>query len=105
MSLLPRSRMADRYLAEIVPQILPALGPHGFLVLTFDEGVTARRVGGRIATLLLGPDVRHGAKIEVSYTHYSLLRTLEDAFGLAHIRAARQAPPLRAAFLRYPVMR
>ena len=98
-------RTADRYLATLVPQILPALGPHGFLVLTFDEGISSRRGGGRIATILLGPDVRHGAKIDASYTHYSLLRTLEDAFGLAHLRAARQARPLRAAFLRYPVLR
>jgi hypothetical protein len=98
-------RTADRYLAGIVPQILPALGPHGFLVLTFDEGISSQRGGGRIATILLGPDVRHGAKVDASYTHYSLLRTLEDAFGLAHLRAARQAQPLRAAFLRYPALR
>jgi phosphatidylinositol-3-phosphatase len=96
---------ADRYLATIVPQILHAVGPHGFLVLTFDEGISSQRGGGRIATILLGPDVRNGAKIGASYTHYSLLRTLEDAFGLAHLRAARQAQPLRAAFLRYPVLR
>ncbi len=95
---------ADRYLATIVPQILRDLGPHGFLVLTFDEGISSQRGGGRVATILLGPDVRHGA-IDASYNHYSLLRTLEDTFGLTHIRAARQAPPLRAAFFRYAVLR
>ncbi len=93
---------ADRYLAGIVPKILPALGPHGFLVLTFDEGVSSQQGGGRVATILLGHDVRRGAKVHVPYTHYSLLRSFEDSFGLAHLRAARRATPLRAAFSRYP---
>src|SRR3954447_11408430 len=31
-------RAADRYLAGVVPDLLRHLGPHGFLVLTFDEG-------------------------------------------------------------------
>jgi hypothetical protein len=54
---------------------------------------------------VIGPDVRAGARVAVPYDHYSLLRTLEDSFGLSHLRAARRAQPLRAVFRRYPSLR
>ena len=45
--------------------LIPALGPHGFLVITYDEGAPTRLLrrlaGGRIATVVAGPDVRRGA--------------------------------------------
>ena len=45
----------------------PRLGPHGFLVLTWDEGTSdhgccAGADGGHIATIVAGPDVRRGAR-------------------------------------------
>src|SRR5207244_6680815 len=57
-----------------------SLGPHGFLVLTWDEGVTdagccGRAHGGRIATVVAGPDVRHGARMRAPVDHYGVLRT------------------------------
>ena len=101
---------ADGYLKKLLPKVLPRLGPHGFLVLTFDEGVSKRgccRVahGGRIATVLVGPDVRRGARLNAAFDHYSLLRTLEDAFSLSHIRGAAGAKPIRSAFRRFPSLR
>jgi hypothetical protein len=59
-------RTGDRFLARIVPGLLSALGPHGFLVVTYDEGDSDRGCcngshGGRIATVVVGPDVRSGA--------------------------------------------
>ena len=50
-----------------VPSLLRELGPHGFLVLTWDEGASdsgaaAAAQGGQIATVLAGPDVRRGAR-------------------------------------------
>ena len=44
--------------------------------------------GGRIATLVVGPDVIRGGHGSGSYSHYSTLRTIEDAFGLSHLRHA-----------------
>jgi hypothetical protein len=98
---------ADRYLSGLAPQLLARLGPQGFLVITFDEGVTDRGCcqgarGGRIATILAGPGVRQGAQLRKPYDHYSLLRTLEDAFALPHLRNAAGAPPIRAAFSSFP---
>jgi hypothetical protein len=94
---------ADRYLREIVPQLLGALGPDGLLVITFDEGTTnagccGGAAGGRVATVLLGPRVRRGARLRGAYTQYSLLATIEDRFGLARLRHARTAPALGAVF-------
>jgi hypothetical protein len=96
----------DRYLARTVPSILQALGPHGFLVLTWDEGSSGAGCcgglasGGRIPTVIAGPGVRHGARLTGSYTHYSTLRTIEDALGLPRLRLAgdRRTKSLASAF-------
>jgi acid phosphatase len=84
-------RQADAYLAAIVPALLRELGPHGILLLTWDEGTSDRgccagqAAGGRVATIVAGPDVRRGARSATAYDHYSLLRTVEDALGLPHL--------------------
>lgn len=95
---------ADRYLAATVPKLRRSLGPGGLLVVTFDEGTSNRGCcgaeGGRIATVLLGPQVRRGARIAGSYTQYALLATIEERFGLPRLRGARSAPTLAAAFAR-----
>jgi hypothetical protein len=73
-------------------------------VITFDEGTRkagcceGTAEGGRIATILLGPDVRHGVHLQRDYTQYSLLATLEDRFGLPRLRHARDAQTMRPAF-------
>jgi phosphatidylinositol-3-phosphatase len=86
----------DRFLARLVPGLLPALGPHGFLVITYDEGATDQgccrgSAGGRIATVVAGPDVRSGARMTRSIDHYGVLATIERAFGLPRLGAARDA--------------
>ena len=75
---------------------MPALGPHGFLVVTYDEGASSAACcgdpgGGRIATVVAGPDVRAGAVMRATIDHYGVLRTLETAFGLPKLGAARSA--------------
>jgi phosphatidylinositol-3-phosphatase len=95
----------DRFLAGLVPPILRALGPGGVLFLTFDEGVTDRGCcayahGGNVATIVAGPLVRPGVRAARDYDHYSLLRTIEDAWGLARLRGAACScsPPLADFF-------
>src|SRR5207248_968409 len=83
----------DRFLSHLVPALIRELGPHGFVVVTWDEGTSDRGCcgmahGGRIATLVVGPDVIRGGHGSGSYSHYSTLRTIEDAFGLSHLRHA-----------------
>ncbi|MFL5782522.1 MAG: alkaline phosphatase family protein [Thermoleophilaceae bacterium] len=96
-------RTGDRFLASLVPALLRELGPHGFLVVTYDEGKSNRGCcgvakGGRIATVVAGPDVRRGATGKGDYSTYSLLRTVEDFFGLPPLGHAAGARPLDALF-------
>jgi hypothetical protein len=99
----------DRFLSGLVPRLLRELGPHGFLVVTWDEGgsdagccVDAH--GGRIATIVAGHDVRHGARSGRAVDHYGVLRTAENALGLAPLggAAALRSGTLDGLFTRAP---
>jgi phosphatidylinositol-3-phosphatase len=100
----------DRYLAGIVPRLNSSLGPHGFLVVTFDEGVSERGCcagahGGRVATVFSGPDVRKHARLKRRYTHYSLLRTLQNAFSVPPLRRSARVIGIPPAFTTPPSLR
>lgn len=93
---------ADWYLWRLLPRVVHQLGPHGLLVVTFDEGRSdggccGSPGGGRIATILVGPDVPRGKQILQPADHYSLLASIEDRFGLPRLRLARDAEPLAPA--------
>ena len=84
----------DGFLRRIVPGLLPALGPHGFLVITYDEGNTDDGCcrgshGGRIATVVAGRDVRPAARMTRAVDHYGVLASIETTFGLARLGEAR----------------
>jgi hypothetical protein len=84
----------DSFLRQMVPGLLPALGPHGYLVITYDEGSTndgccGGSHGGHIATVVAGRDVRPGARMTRAVDHYGVLATIETTFGLAHLAGAR----------------
>jgi phosphatidylinositol-3-phosphatase len=84
----------DRFLRRLVPGLLPALGPHGLLVITYDEGDSDRGCcggshGGRIATVVAGPDVAAGRRMTRPIDHYGVLATIEESFGLPRLAAAR----------------
>jgi phosphatidylinositol-3-phosphatase len=102
----------DRFLARTVPRLLRALGPHGYLVVTWDEGVTDAGCcggshGGGIATTVLGPDVRPGARDDTPVDHYGVLRTIEDSLRLSRLGDARFARHggLDGLVVRPPVVR
>jgi phosphatidylinositol-3-phosphatase len=97
-------REGDRFLARLVPRLLRRLGPHGVFLLLWDEGTSSRGGGGRIPAIVAGRDVRRGHLSRVRLDHYSTLRTIEDAFGLPHLRgaASRGRRPLDSLFRRPP---
>jgi hypothetical protein len=103
----------DRFLARTVPSLLRELGPHGFLVLTWDEGSSdvgccgGAAQGGQIATILAGPDVRRGMRIHTPVDHYGVLGTIEQALGLAPLAGAAdpRSGRLTALFARPPHIR
>jgi hypothetical protein len=97
----------DHFLSGLVPRLLHESGPHGFVVLTWDEGtsdegccVDAR--GGRIATIVAGPDVRRHARANAPLDDYGVLRTVESALGLRPLAGAalRRSGSLDSLFAR-----
>lgn len=85
----------DAWLETWVSQILvsPTWQKNGVLFITFDEGKTDAgcckyAAGGQIVTLVISPLVRPGFKSDISYDHYSLLRTIEDTWGLPQLGRA-----------------
>lgn len=107
---------ADEWLRAWIPRILasPAFQQDGLLVVTFDEADTASADGadaccgegpgpnaplpgiygpggGRTGAVVVSPFVAPGSFNDTGYNHYSLLRTVEDAFGLSPLGYARDA--------------
>ena len=103
-------RHGDDYLAGLIPPLLREVGPSGFLLLVWEEGSSDRGCcggtarGGRVAAVVAGPRVRRGSRPRADLSHYSSLRTIEDFFGLGHLRlaGARTTRPLNAAFTSPP---
>jgi len=108
------------FLQKWVPAITssPAFRKDGLLIITFDEsdGQASDAFdaccnekplptdpnkpgfsgpgGGRIGAVMLSPFIRPGTRSAEPYDHYSLLRSVEDIFGLGHLGYAAE-PGLR----------
>jgi hypothetical protein len=104
---------ADTFLRRVVPEILaaPAYKHDGMLVITVDQapaegeladsssccgqplfpdlpaanGAGAPPGGGQVGALLLSPFVKAATTSQEPYNHFSLLRTIEDLFGVQHL--------------------
>lgn len=74
----------DAWTRSIVSRIIesPAWRDGGALFITFDEGLDSTDPPNLVATIVSSPSVRAGMTSAVPHTHYSLLRTIQDAFGL-----------------------
>ncbi len=106
---------ADGFLQKVVPEILgsKAYRESGLLAITVDGAPSSGefadsssccgqpqfpnlaastppsgrspRGGGAVGALLLSPFIKGDATSQEPYNHFSLLRTVEDLFGLAHL--------------------
>jgi phosphatidylinositol-3-phosphatase len=88
------TRTADGFLHRRIPPLLAALGKNGLLFLTWDEGTTGAACcrlahGGHIATVLAGARAKRGVRSNTGFDSYSILRTIEDLWGLQAMRHAR----------------
>jgi len=82
----------DAWLKAFLPPLLrsPAL-KLGVVFLVFDGDSTRK---GRVPALVLGPLVRPGSRSSGRYDHYSLLRTIEQAWELQPLGKSAGARPI-----------
>jgi hypothetical protein len=103
-------KQIDAFLEKWVPVIMasPAYKQGGLILITFDEGSTDTACcgelsgassshpntplpglggpgGGPVGLVALSPFIKPGTVSKKDYNHYSLLRTVEDIFGLSHL--------------------
>ncbi|MFL5910290.1 MAG: alkaline phosphatase family protein [Gaiellaceae bacterium] len=107
--------VADQFLKTWIPRIKasPAWAEGSMLIVTFDEaesndasaccneqpgpnspnpgGTTPGPGGGRTGAVLVSPFSHPGTVSNVPYNHYSLLKSVEDVFGLPYLGYAGQA--------------
>ena len=90
--------IGDRFLHAWVPRILPQLSTDGIVIVLFDEGDTSlgccggQAAGGHIAGLIAGPGAAAGVTVATNVDQYSVLRLIEDVWGLRHLGSASSAP-------------
>ena len=82
----------DRWLqAHLNAYVQWAQQHNSLLIVTWDED--NGKENNRIATLFVGPMVqagRYGQRV----THYNILRTIEDLYGISHSGASADATPI-----------
>ncbi len=104
---------ADIFLQHWIPRIMgsAAYKADGLIIITFDEALSINAEaccnqppgpntpkpgvngpgGGRTGAVLLSRFIRPGTVSNVPYNHYSLLRSVEDLFGVPHLGYARRS--------------
>ena len=92
--------IADKWIGSIFTQLVPALDRQSsnyLIVLTWDEGQgnhsccgLPEEAGGRIAVVLVSPEVKNNFQDPTPYTHYSLLKTIAKAWNLPYLGHAAE---------------
>lgn len=89
----------DTFLRGFMPRILTSAAfANSVVFLTWDEGSTATGGGGQVATVVISPLGRPAFVSATSHSHYSLLRTVENAWGMPRLANACAANDLREFF-------
>ena len=95
---------ADAWLSAEIPRILasPAYTNNGAIFITWDEGVAG---DGPIGMIILSPLARGGGyHNDIQYTHSSLLRTMQETFGVGPLlNYATNATDLSDLFTQFGV--
>lgn len=68
--------------------------PNTVVFVVFDEGSTSIRGGGHTAALALGKAVRSGSRFTAVTSHYGILRTIEQAWGLPLLGHSAHVAPI-----------
>ncbi len=102
----------NTWLQQWVPTIMnsPAFKHDGLLIITFDEaesddtaccneptGPNTKRPGlfgpggGKVGAVMLSPFIKPGTVSNTAYNHYSMLKSLEDIYGVSYLGEAAQS--------------
>jgi phospholipase C len=105
---------ADAWLQTEIAPLVDYLATHnGLLIITFDESepgsgqltcstCASGGTGGRVGAVFVSPRLPQGAVVGTEYDHMSLLRSLEDMFGITtHLNLATRAAPMTDVFAKY----
>jgi phospholipase C len=92
--------VSDAWLANTLSTLIPALDKDGanyLVAFLWDEGEGKHsccglpsKAGGRVAVVLYSPLVKNGFEDSTPYTHYSLLKTISEAWGLPYLGHAAE---------------
>jgi hypothetical protein len=89
----------DTFLKGFMPKILTSTAfSNSVVFLTWDEGTTATGGGGKVVTIVISPLGKPAFVSSTSHSHYSLLHTIENAWGLPCLANACSANDLREFF-------
>src|SRR6266568_7518318 len=94
----------DNYLSKLVPLILNSYifkTQKAALFITFDEGY-GRYPTDYVYTIWAGPAVKTHYESSIQYSHYSLPRTIEVAWGLQPLTAKDGGSPAMSEFFKTP---
>jgi phosphatidylinositol-3-phosphatase len=89
----------DAFLKGLMPKILTSSAfANSVVFLTWDEGSTTTGGGGKVATIVISPLGKPAFVSATSHSHFSLLHTIEDAWGMPCLANACSANDLREFF-------
>ena len=90
--------ITDAWLTNLLATLIPALDATGesyFVAMLFEEGQGSHTCcglpepgGGRVPVVIYSPLVQNGFQDPTPYTHYSLLKTISQAWGLPYLAHA-----------------
>ena len=92
--------ISDAWLTNLLSQLVPALDATNnsyAIFMLFEEGQgnqsccgLPEQAGGRVPVVIYSPLVRNGFEDDTPYTHYSLLKTISQAWGLPYLGHAAE---------------
>ncbi|HND49169.1 MAG TPA: alkaline phosphatase family protein [Anaerolineales bacterium] len=88
--------VADQWLGKQLDVLIPALdaeGPNYMIISLFEEGygnesccgMPENNAGGHVPAVILSPMAKSSFKDDMPYSHYSLLKTISNAWGLPYL--------------------
>ncbi len=90
----------DTFLKGFVPKILTSAAwqQGSVLFIVWDEGTSNQGGGGHVPLIVISSSMQKGTRSGLAHNHYSLLRTVEDAWGLGCLNQTCSANNLSEFF-------